>query len=314
MRKNSKILILGAKGLLGSAINRELFRKNFHNLLTPTREEVNLLNKLEVEEYIKKSKPEFVFMVAGLVGGIRINNERPADFVYENSTMILNVLEAIKNNAKNSKLLYTGATCIYPKENPQPIQEERFLSGKLEETSLGYSTAKIMGIVACQSYHKQYGLETICAMPTGIYGLNDNYNLETGHMIPSLIKRILMAKKDKKPITLWGSGNPRREALYSEDCADALIYLMRNYNSSDLINIGTGFDYSIKEFAEIIQEELNYNAKITWDETKPDGTFEKRTDIQKFKNIYPSFNPRSFREGLKEILSNDKEVYKIINS
>ena len=265
-----------------------------------------------MKEYLKENQPEYVFMTAGLAGGILENKNRPADFVYQNSIMILNLLESAKNEIPRAKILYPGSTCIYPRENPQPINEDRFLSGKLEETNKGYAISKIMGITACQNYREQYGLETICVQPTNLYGLNDNYNLETGHMIPSLIKKILLAKKNKDGIILWGSGNPRREALYSEDCADAIIYLMKNYNSSDIINIGTGFDYSIKEFAEIIQREIRDTSDIQWDSSKPDGTFEKRTDIQKLKHIYPEYSPRSFREGLKELLSNQNEINRIL--
>lgn len=313
MEENSKILILGGNGLLGSAINRVLKKQGFYNILSPRRRELNLLEKKEVEEYLCKNKPEYIFMTAGLVGGILVNKNRPADFVYQNSIMILNLLEGAKNETPNSKILYPGSTCIYPRENPQPINEERFLSGKLEETNIGYAISKIMGIIASQSYNNQYGLETICVQPTNLYGLNDNYNLETGHMIPSLIKKILLSKEKNQKIKLWGTGNPRREALYSEDCADAMIYLMKNYNSSDIVNIGTGFDYSIKEFAEIIQKEVGDMNLIEWDPSKPDGTFEKRTDIKKLKGIYPEFSPRTFKEGLREILSEDEEIKRILN-
>lgn len=311
MDKNSRILVFGGTGLLGSAINRVLKKRDFGDISTPSSREINLLEKKEVEDYLRKNKPEYIFMTAGLVGGILFNQNNPADFIYKNSMMILNLLEGVKKESKNSKVLYPGSTCIYPKENPQPIKEDRFLAGKLEETNKAYAVAKIMGITACQSYNKQHGLETICVQPTNLYGLNDNYNLETGHMIPSLIKKILLAKKNNEKIVLWGTGNPRREALYSEDCAEAIIYLMENYNSPDIINIGTGFDYSIKEFAEIIQNEIGYNGKIEWDLSKPDGTFEKRTDIKKLKKIYPNYNPRPFKEGLMEILSNKEELNRI---
>jgi GDP-L-fucose synthase len=226
--------------------------------------------------------------------------------------MILNVLEGIKNKCKNAKLLYTGSTCIYPKENPQPITEDRFQAGKLEETNKGYAVAKGAGVVACQLYREQYGIDAICVMPTNLYGLNDNYDLENGHMIPSLIKKFILAKEKGKKIILWGTGAPRREALYSEDCADALIYLMNNYSSKEIVNIGTGFDYSIKEFAQTIKKTINWEGEIKWDKTKPDGTFEKRTDVSRLKKIYPTFNPRSFEEGLNQILSNEEEVKRIL--
>lgn len=312
MKKDSKILILGGNGLLGSAIMRVLKRQEYQNILTPRSSEVNLLEKSEIEEYLEKENPEYIFMVAGLVGGILGNKTRPADFLYQNSIMILNLLEGIKNKSRESKILFTGSTCIYPKENPQPINENRFMCGKLEETNKGYAVAKGMGVVACQLYREQYGIDAICAMPTNMYGLNDTYDLENGHMIPSLIKKFLDAKEKGGDITLWGTGSPRREALYSEDCADALIYLMNNYSSSEIVNIGTGFDYSIKEFAEIVNGEIGANTKINWDISKPDGTFEKRTDISRLKTIYPEFNPRSLREGVLEVLSNRREIKRIL--
>ena len=312
MEKNSKILVLGSGGLLGSAVKMILIKKDFENIISPRRKELNLLQKKEIDDYLLKQQPDYIFMCAGLVGGIKANKDRPADFIYENGVMILNLLESIKNNSPDSKIMYSGSTCIYPKDNPQPINEERFLSGKLEKTNIGYAVAKIMGITACQSYNYQYGLKTLCVQPTNMYGPNDNYNLETGHMIPSLIKKILLAKKNKEKIELWGTGSPRREALYSEDCAEAMIYLMKNYNHPDIVNIGTGFDYSIKEFAEIIQEEVGYTNAIKWDSSKEDGTFEKRTDIQKLKSIFPEFNPRSLKGGLREILSDERELKRIL--
>ena len=313
MEKDSKILILGGNGLLGSAINRELKKHNYQNILSPRSKEVNLLNKNSIDNLLKSEKPDNLFMVAGLVGGIMGNKKRQADFLYQNSIMILNLLESAKENSLGSKILYTGSSCIYPRENPQPIKEERFMKGELEETNKGYAVAKGMGIVAGQLYREQYGLNTISAMPTNLYGLNDTYDLENGHMIPGLIKKFLLAKRDGEDITLWGTGNPRREALYSEDCADALIYLMKNYSSPEIVNIGTGFDYSIKEFAEILKKELKINVNLKWDLSKPDGTFEKRTDISRLKNIYLKFSPRSFEKGLSEIINNKDELKRILS-
>ena len=313
MEKDSKILILGGNGLLGSAINRELKKHDYQKILSPRSYEVNLLDKNSINSFLKVENPEYIFMVAGLVGGIMGNKKRQADFLYQNSIMILNLLESAKENSLGSKILYTGSSCIYPRENPQPIKEERFMKGELEETNKGYAVAKGMGIVAGQLYREQYGLNTISAMPTNLYGLNDTYDLENGHMIPGLIKKFLLAKRDGEDITLWGTGNPRREALYSEDCADALIYLMKNYSSPEIVNIGTGFDYSIKEFAEILKKELKINVNLKWDLSKPDGTFEKRTDISRLKNIYLKFSPRSFEKGLSEIINNKDELKRILS-
>lgn len=305
MKKDSKIIILGGSGLVGSSMIRQLQKQGYNNLQYPNSQELNLSKKEEVDNYFKTEKPEFVFMLAGLVGGILGNAKRPADFLYSNSIMILNILEAIKSFSPETKILYTGSTCIYPKENPQPINEDRFMTGRLEETNKGYAVAKSLGIVACELYRKQYGIKAIAVMPTNMYGPNDTYDLENGHMIPSLIKKFVEAKKNKTDLTFWGSGNPRREALFVDDCTDACIYLMNNYDDSQIINIGTGFDYSIKEFISILEKVMDYKENINWDKSKPDGTMEKRTDISRLKKIMPHFSPRSFEEGLKETLKID---------
>ena len=313
MKKDSKIVVFGGSGLVGSAITGVLERRGFDNIEAPRSKEINLLCRNSIENYIKAEKPEYIFMVAGLVGGILANQNRPADFLYENSMMVLNLLEGVKKFSLDTKILYTGSTCIYPKENPQPINEDRFMKGALEETNKGYAVSKGLGVVASQLYRKQYGIDIICAMPTNIYGINDTYDLENGHMIPGLIKKFLLAKEEGEKVVLWGTGSPRREALYSEDCADALVYLMENYSSSQIVNVGTGFDYSIREFAEIINGEIGADAgTVEWDTSKPDGTLEKRTDIARLKEIYPEYNPRSLAEGVCEILKNKKEVERIL--
>ncbi len=309
MDLNSKILVLGGSGLVGSSIIRQLKKQNYTNIYSPSSKELNLLSKEAVDNYFKNNDIEFVFMLAGLVGGIYGNMKRPADFLYQNSIMILNLMEALKNFSPKTKILYTGSTCIYPKENPQPIEESRFMAGKLEESNKAYAVAKGLGVVSCELYRKQYNINAIALMPTNMYGPNDNYDLENGHMIPSLIKKFVEAKKNKGSLNFWGTGKPRREALFVDDCSDACIYLMKNYNGEEIINIGTGFDYSIKEFISILEEVLDYQAEITWDETKPDGTFEKRTDITKLKSIMPDFKARSFQEGLKEVLRIDFGIY-----
>jgi GDP-L-fucose synthase len=221
--------------------------------------------------------------------------------------MILNIMEAIKNFSPKTKILFTGSTCIYPKENPQPINENRFMTGPLEETNKGYAVAKGLGVVACQLYRKQYDINAIAVMPTNMYGPNDTYDLKNGHMLPSLIKKFVEAKKNKTGLTFWGTGQPRREALYVDDTADVCIYLMNNYNKPEIVNIGTGFDYSIKELIAIIEEVVVYKGEITWDTSKPDGTLEKRTDISRLKSIMPEFSPRSFKDGVKEVLETDFE-------
>ena len=300
------VTIFGGTGLLGGAIYRVL-DKDKYTISAPSRkEEFNLLSKESVENYFKENKPKYIFMVAGLVGGIKANKQRGADFLYQNSMMIFNVLEAVRKYSPNSKILYTGSTCIYPKENPQPINEERFLAGKLEQTNIGYAISKISGIVACQLYKEQYGINSVCVMPINLYGIGDNYDLEEGHFLAALIKKCYDSKMSGKALQFWGTGKPRREALYSEDCAKACIYVVENYNGDEIINIGTGFDYSIKEYVEIMGRLMKLDiSSISWDTTKPDGTFEKRTDITRLKSIMPEFNPRSFEDGVKEVLKGD---------
>jgi GDP-L-fucose synthase len=305
MEKNSKICVLGGTGLVGSSILRQLKKQGYTNILAPSSKELNLLDKERVSKYLKNEHPGFIFMVAGLVGGIYGNMKRPADFLYQNSIMILNILEALKDYSPRTKILYTGSTCIYPKENPQPINEDRFMAGKLEDTNKGYAVAKGLGIVACQLYRKQYNINAISVMPTNMYGPNDTYDLENGHMIPSLIKKFIEAKKNNTSLNFWGTGTPRREALFVDDAADACIHLMNTYNEEEIVNIGTGFDYSIKEFIVILEKVIDYKAEINWDASKPDGTMEKRTDITKLKEIMPNFNPRPFKEGVLETIKAD---------
>ena len=292
--------------MLGGAIVRRLKDQGYTNINTPSRKiGIDLLIKENVDEYFRNEKPEYVFMTAGLVGGILANNSRQADFLYQNSMMILNVLEALKEYALECKILYTGSTCIYPRENPQPINESRFMMGPLEETNKGYAVAKGMGIVACELYRRQYNINAIAAMPTNLYGPGDNYDLQNSHFIAAMIQKFMNAKTNGAKLVFWGSGKPRREALYVDDCADACIYLMENYNDPSIVNIGTGFDNSIKEYIEIAQKVFEYNEEIEWDTSKPDGMYEKRTDIDYLKSLMPEYNPRPFEEGLKEVLKID---------
>jgi GDP-L-fucose synthase len=304
MKKNSKITVFGGSGMLGSAVKRRLQFHGYENITTPMYEEgFNLLDKKMVDDFLKREQPEFAFMVAGLVGGINANNMRQADFLYQNSLMILNVLQAITDNSRNTKLLFTGSTCIYPRENPQPINENRLLQGVLEETNKGYAIAKILGILGCELYKRQYNINAIAAMPTNMYGPNDNFNLETGHFIGALVQKFVNAKTKNITPVFWGTGKPKREALFVEDCADALIFLMNNYNNSKIVNIGTGFDNTITEYVEIARKIFKYEGEIKWDETKPDGTMEKRTDISYLKSIMPEYKPRKFEEGLKAVIN-----------
>lgn len=306
MNKKSKIAVLGATGMLGGAIARQLEKKGFSNIQKISRSMgVDLTDKIQTENYFKSENPEYVFMVAGKVGGILANNSYQADFLYENAIMILNVLNSMKMFSGNSKLLYTGSTCIYPKENPQPINEDRFMKGPLEETNKGYAVAKGMGIIAAQLYRKQYGLKTIEAMPTNLFGIGDNYDLNNSHFIAAMIKKFINNKEKGDKLVFWGSGRPRREALYADDCADACIYLMENYDGEQFVNIGTGYDHSIKEYIDIAKKVFDYKGEIEWDTTKPDGMYEKRTDISLLKSIMPDYSPRPFEEGLRQVLEKD---------
>ncbi|MEO6694785.1 MAG: GDP-L-fucose synthase [Ignavibacteria bacterium] len=300
----NKVAVFGGTGMLGSSIVRQL--SDYENVIFPSRKDgFDLLKKEDVDNFFKNEKPDNVFMVAGLVGGILANNTRQADFLYQNSIMILNVLEAVKTFSPDTKILYTGSTCIYPKENPQPINENRFMTGPLEETNKGYAVAKGMGIIGCQLYRKQYGINAIAAMPTNLYGPNDNYDLNNSHFIAAMVQKFVNAQRDGTELLFWGTGKPRREALYVDDCANACIYLMEHYDKPEFVNIGTGFDHSIKEYIEIAEKVFEFDKEIKWDSTKPDGTFEKRTDITYLKSIMPEYNPRPFEEGLKEVLKID---------
>lgn len=306
MNIDSKILVLGSSGLVGSSIVRNLQKQGYYHILVPSHKELDLTKKISIERYIKENKPDNVFMVAGLVGGIMGNKKANADFLYINSLMILNLLNALKDYSPKTKLLYTGSTCVYPKENPQPINEDRLLCGPLEETNKGYALAKIVGIVGGQLYREQYGIDVISVMPTNMYGPNDNYDLVNGHFIPSLIKKFVDAKVNNlKEIEFWGTGTPRREALFVDDCTDACIYLMKNYSNKEIVNIGTGIDYSIKEYVDIMRSLMDYKGKIIWNREKPDGTLLKQTDITKLKEIYPNYEPRCFENGVKEVLEKD---------
>jgi len=310
MNKKSKIAVFGGSGMLGGAVTRRLKAHGYENIVTASLEDgFNLLEKESVDNFFRKNQPDCLFMVAGLVGGINANNTRQADFLYQNAMMVLNTMESLKNFSPHTKILYTGSTCIYPKENPQPINEKRFMAGYLEETNKGYAVAKGLGIVACELYRKQYNINAIAVMPTNMYGPGDNYNVETGHFIAAVIKKIVDAKYKNIVPVFWGTGKPRREALYSEDCADALIYLMENYDKPEIVNIGTGFDYSIKEYIDITSRIVGYDGEIKWDTSKPDGMYEKRTDITYLKTLMPHFNPRPYEEGLKDVLRIDFGIH-----
>jgi len=306
MEKNSKISVFGGSGMLGSAVVRNLAAKGYSNLYPASLDTgFDLLNKKMVDDYIVNLKPEYLFMVAGLVGGIIANSTRQADFLYKNALMILYTLESVKQYSPNTKVLYTGSTCIYPKENPQPISESRFMMGPLDDTNKGYAVAKGMGVVACQLYRTQYGINSISVMPTNMYGPNDNYDMNNSHFIAAMIKKLVMAKKEGIVPVFWGTGKPRREALFVDDCADALVYMMENYDEPDIVNIGTGTDLSVAEYIETTRKLVGYDGEVKWDTSKPDGMYQKLTDTKRLKSIMPEFKPRSYEEGAMKILKED---------
>ena len=297
MQKNSKIYIAGHKGLVGSAIVKNLKAKGYSNLIYKTHQELDLVNQEEVESFFKKEKPEYVILAAAKVGGIVANNTYRADFIYENLQIQNNVIhQAYKY--KVEKLLFLGSTCIYPKNASQPMTEDSLLTSPLEYTNEPYAIAKIAGIKMCESYNLQYGTNFISVMPTNLYGPNDNFDLETSHVLPALLRKMHEAKENNmSKVEIWGSGKPRREFLYSEDMADACVFLLENrdftdtYNVEDTeirnthINIGTGIDISIRELAEIIKKIVGYAGELYFNDTKPDGTMIKLTDPSKLHRL-----------------------------
>lgn len=285
MQKDSKIYIAGHTGLVGSAIRRNLQNNGFDNLIYQSSKELDLTDYNQTLEYFQKEKPEYVFLSAAKVGGILANRDYPADFIYQNLRIQLNVIESSRQVGVK-KLLFLGSSCIYPKLAPQPIKEEYLLDGKLEETNEPYAIAKIAGIKLCQAYNRQYGTKFISAMPTNLYGINDNFDLNTSHVLPAIIRKMHDAKINNiDTVTLWGTGNPRREFLFVDDLAEALVFLMHQYEDNDWINVGTGEDISIKELAQTIQEIVGYQGQIIWDTTKPDGTPRKLLDVSKINQL-----------------------------
>ena len=297
MNINSKIYIAGHRGLVGSAIVKNLLSKGYTNLIYRTHEELDLINQIEVEKFFKEEKPEYVILAAAKVGGIVANNTYRADFIYENLAVQNNVIHQCYVHGVK-KLLYLGSTCIYPKDAPQPMSEESLLTSPLEYTNEPYAIAKIAGIKMCESYNIQYGTNFISVMPTNLYGPNDNFDLETSHVLPALLRKMHEAKINNTPkVEIWGSGKPRREFLYSEDMADACVFLLENRDFKETyfiddkeirnthINIGTGVDISIKELALTIKKIVEFKGELYFNDTKPDGTMIKLTNPSKLNEL-----------------------------
>lgn len=282
---DGKIYVAGHKGMVGSAIVRRLNKLGYKNIITKSLDQLNLCRQTEVEDFFAKEHIDYVFLAAAKVGGILANSTYPADFLYDNIMMEMNVIKAASaNNVK--KLLFLGSSCIYPRLAPQPMSEKCLLTGELESTNEAYALAKISGLKYCEFMNKQYGTDYISVMPTNLYGPNDNYHKENSHVLPALIRRIheAMNKKAEKVI-VWGTGKPLREFLYVEDLADACIYLMNNYTGNDTVNIGTGKEISIYELAETIKTVIGYEGQLVFDNSKPDGTPRKLLDIGKLKEL-----------------------------
>lgn len=285
MELNSKIYVAGHRGMVGSAIVKDLKSRGFHNIVTRTSTELNLIDQRAVSNFFEAEKPEYVFLAAAKVGGIVANNTYRADFLYENIMIQSNVIhESYANGVK--KLLFLGSTCIYPKMAPQPLKEDALLTGLLEETNEPYAIAKISGIKMCDAYRDQYDCDFISVMPTNLYGLNDNYDLQNSHVLPALLRKFHEAKiNGDKEVNVWGSGTPLREFLHASDMANACVYLMLNYNDRGFVNIGTGKEISIKDLAHLIKKITGFEGEIVFDHTKPDGTPRKLTDTTKLNGL-----------------------------
>ena len=299
MNKDSKIYVAGHNGMVGSAIVRRLKDLGYTKIITKSRLELDLTNQFQVNQFFHFERPEYVFLAAAKVGGIKANDDFRADFIYENIMIQSNIIKASHSNGVK-KLLFLGSTCIYPKHCPQPIKEEYLLTGLLEPTNDAYAIAKISGVKMCQSFNKQYGDNFISVMPTNLYGPNDNYDLNNSHVLPAMIRKFHEAKVEEKDIVeIWGTGTPMREFLYVDDLADACVYLMNNYNSSEIVNIGTGEDLTIKDLAYLVKEVVGFNGDIYFNTDKPDGTPKKLSDVSKLKEIGWSYKT-SLKEGIQK--------------
>ena len=303
MNKNDKIYVAGHRGMAGSAIMRKLDKQGFSNILTKTSSELDLRNQQSVNDFFENEKPAYVFIAAAKVGGIMANNTYKAEFLYDNLMIETNIIHAAyKNDVK--KLLFLGSSCIYPKLAPQPLKEEYLLTGPLETTNEPYAIAKIAGIKLCEYYREQFGCNFISVMPTNLYGINDSYDLQNSHVLPALIRKFHTAKISAAPfVTLWGTGSPKREFLYSDDLANACLHLMQHYNEKQFLNIGTGEDLSIKELAGMIKKIVGYGGEIMWDTSKPDGTPRKLMDVSKAHSLGWKHEV-SLEDGIKKTYAN----------
>lgn len=298
MEKDSKIFVAGRMGLVGSAIERVLKSNGYENIIGKPHTELNLTNQAAVERFFGMEQPEYVFLAAAIVGGIHANNTYPADFIYSNLEIQNNIIHSCYLY-KVKKLLFLGSSCIYPKYANQPMSEDELLAGKLEPTNKPYAIAKIAGIVMCESYNRQYGTDFISAMPTNLYGPNDNYHPMNSHVLPALIRRFHEAKLENRgQVVIWGSGSPLREFLYSDDLADACLFLMQNHSGNEIVNIGSGEEVSIRDLAHKVGQAVGYRGEIIFDTSKPDGTQRKFLDVSRLLRM--GWKPRvSLGEGIR---------------
>jgi GDP-L-fucose synthase len=299
MEKEAKVFVAGHRGMVGSAILRRLQRAGFENILTRTRQELDLMDRSAVRGFFEAERPDYVVDAAARVGGIAANFEKPVEFLIENLTIQNNVIQGAADFGV-TKLLFLGSSCIYPKLAPQPLTEDALLTGPLEPTNDAYAIAKIAGIKLCQAYAREYGKNFISGMPTNLYGPNDNFDLQTSHVLPALIRKVHEAKRDgAKEVAVWGSGTPRREFLHVDDLADACFFLLENYSSPEIVNIGCGEDVSIKELAETVCEVLGFQGSLVFDASKPDGTPRKLMNVGRLLGL--GWKPRiGLKEGIRD--------------
>ena len=309
MQKKDRIYIAGHRGMVGSAIARKLQQEGFTNLITRTSAELDLKDQVAVRAFFEQERPDHVFLAAAKVGGIMANNVYRAEFLYDNLMIEANTIDAAYHSGVK-KLMFLGSSCIYPKMAPQPLKEDYLLTGLLEETNEPYAIAKIAGIKLCDSYRAQYGANYISVMPTNLYGPNDNYDLNTSHVLPALIRKFHEAKENGAPtVTIWGSGKPRRVFLHADDLADALFFLMQEYNEPGLVNVGTGEDLEIGELAILIKKIVGYTGEIVHDRSKPDGTPRKLMDVNKLHRMGWKASI-SLEEGLRRVYEDFKKELK----
>ena len=285
MNKSEKVFVAGHRGMVGSALTRALEASGFTKLIKRDRSELDLSDSAAVAKFFAKEKPEVVIFAAAKVGGIKANNDQPVEFLIENLSVQNNVISAAHENGVR-KLLFLGSSCIYPKHAPQPIPESALLSGPLEPTNEAYAIAKIAGVKLCQAFSREYGANFVSAMPTNLYGPNDNFDLETSHVLAALLRKAHEAKKSgAREFVVWGTGTPRREFLHVDDCASACLFLLEKYDSPEIVNVGCGEDISIREVAELVCDVVGFDGELSWDKTKPDGTPRKLLDVSKLHEL-----------------------------